>query len=128
MNQAKQASQLAQLQRQMQAVNPQVKSTLLKIYRIIKVWAAQEAGYGDTPKLPGYRYVLQQGISMEKPLYNNKGQQAGTDTARVWKVIAEGDLEWAKVNAEHYKIDIPTDEYIMEDYQTEGSDPVPEEK
>lgn len=107
MNRAKKLDK-NQLQAMMQAQQPE-KPLRLKIYRLLKVWDAKA-------EKPGYVYFLQQGIEVKE----------GEKTKRVWTVNGVGDLEWAKTNAEHYKLEIPTEEYVLEDYQDEDSDPVPE--
>ena len=73
--------------------------------------------------LPGYRYALQQRVEFS----NSK------ESKRIWNVIGEGSKEWAEANAKHYGIEVPEEEYILEDHQDpededDETDEVPEAK
>lgn len=103
--------------------NPnQGKQKRLKEYRLLKCWVptAIPADAGGNDDLPGYRYALQQRVEVETPVYDDKGKLTDdVETKRKWTVVGEGSEAWAKANAEHYNIEVPTDEYIIEDHQEE---------
>lgn len=66
--------------------------------------------------MPGYRYALQQRVEFSND----------SESKRMWNVIGEGSEEWAKANAEHYGIEVPEEEYVLEDHQNPEDDDTPE--
>lgn len=96
---------------------------LLKEYRILKVWVpdAQESSNGKD--LPGYRYAMQQRVEVQVPDLDEDGKMTGEyHPEKMWMVRGEGNEEWAKLNAEHYGIEVPTEEYILEEHQDPEED------
>lgn len=62
--------------------------------------------------MPDYRYALQQRVKFS----NSK------ESKLMWNVIGEGNKEWAEANAKHYEIEVPEEEYILEDHQEPEDD------
>lgn len=102
-----------------------IKQLRLKEWRLLKCWVPTAIPNADPQvDLPGYRYALQQRIQLTQAAHDDDGK-LDWDNATVdkkWTVVGEGSLEWAKANAEHYGIEVPTEEYWLEDHQTEEDD------
>lgn len=98
--------------------NPnQGETKRLKEFRLLKCWVP--TAINDT-NLPGFKYALQQKFEQTRPVFDDNHKPTDkTVTYWMWQPIGEGDLDWAKTNAEHYKITVPTDEYVIEDHTQE---------
>lgn len=95
----------------------------LKEYRLLKCWVPtstpnKDELITDGDNVPGFRYALQQRVIASVPKTEEK--EDGTNSvvyvkAKVWNVVGEGSKRWAEINAEHYGIEVPEEEYIIED-------------
>lgn len=107
--------------------NPNQPNVLerLREYRILKCWVPTSTPNKDDlipdgDNVPGFRYALQQRVIASVPKTEEK--EDGTNgvvyvKAKVWNVVGEGSKRWAEINAEHYGIEVPEEEYIIEDHQ-----------
>lgn len=102
----------------------------LKEYRLLKCWVPtstpnKDELISDGDNVPGFRYALQQRVIANVP--KTEENEDGTNSvvyvqAKVWNVVGEGSKRWAEINAEHYGIEVPEEEYVVEDHQ--GSDEI----